>query len=177
MRSLLPPYSPLCVPSPPLIISPRHLNLGFPECSPHLVISTLASPNVPHECSLPRWHSYTEAEAKSDVERWIADDLPIDVWALDMNWRNTSHDQDHFYDHPATPNLFTNFTDWFAYLKGKNLRTYFNDHPFPVASRGAGGLQVRKRRRRRGGEQHRVCSLCRGLCLSRSVCCSVCCGA
>eukprot|EP00038_Savillea_parva_P031202 m.83735 g.83735 ORF g.83735 m.83735 type:complete len:895 (+) comp9559_c0_seq1:81-2765(+) len=88
------------------------------------------------------WHSYTETEAKGEVERWATDNLPIDVWALDMNWRNTSNHQDWYYNHPAIPNLFDNFTDWFAYLKGKNLRTYFNDHPYPVASRNAGGLQT-----------------------------------
>ena len=26
------------------------------------------------------WHSYTEAEAKSDIGRWEKDELPIDVW-------------------------------------------------------------------------------------------------
>lgn len=31
-----------------------------------------------------------------------------------------------YYDHPAIPNLFSNFTQWFSYLKGKGLRTYFN---------------------------------------------------
>ena len=48
-----------------------------------------------------------------------------------MNWRNTSKGQDHFYDHPATQ-LFPNFTEWFGFLKGKGLKTYFNDHPYPV---------------------------------------------
>eukprot|EP00959_Pyramimonas_sp_CCMP1952_P332739 6968007-Pyramimonas_sp.AAC.1 len=32
--------------------------------------------------------------------------------------------------------------DFFKYLRSKGLRTYFNDHPFPVAGRGAGGLQT-----------------------------------
>jgi hypothetical protein len=98
------------------------------------------------------WHSYKEDEAKSDIDRWEKDGLPIDVWALDMNWRNTSKDnllpgevgsQDHYYDHPNT-NLFPDFEEWFSYLKSKKLRTYFNDHPFPVASRGEGGLQTSK---------------------------------
>ena len=46
------------------------------------------------------------------------------------------------YDHPNTNLLFTNFSEWFAFLKQKKLRTYFNDHPFPVAARGEGGLQT-----------------------------------
>ena len=44
-------------------------------------------------------------------------------------------------DHPNT-NLFPDFSEWFSFLKSKKLRTYFNDHPFPVASRNAGGLQT-----------------------------------
>jgi hypothetical protein len=50
-----------------------------------------------------------------------------------MNWRNTSNNQDHFYDHPNTA-LFPNFTAWFELLESENLRTYFNDHPYPVAA-------------------------------------------
>ncbi|CAJ1400869.1 unnamed protein product [Effrenium voratum] len=87
------------------------------------------------------WHSYTEAEAKDDIEHWERLKLPIDVWALDMNWRNTSDNQDWYYDHPNTA-LFPNFTEWFEYLRARRLRTYFNDHPYPVASRNAGGLQT-----------------------------------
>lgn len=87
------------------------------------------------------WHSYSEAEAKGDIENWKNKKLPIDVWALDMNWRNTSNNQDHFYDHPNT-SLFPDFQEWFEYLKSQGLRTYFNDHPFPVAGRDAGGLQT-----------------------------------
>jgi hypothetical protein len=76
------------------------------------------------------------------VEKWEAGKFPLDVWGLDMNWRETtvgcktqknqSPDcKDHFYDHPAT-NLFPNYTSWFEFLEAKSLKTYFNDHPFPV---------------------------------------------
>ena len=68
---------------------------------------------------------------------WQDNKLPLDVWALDMNWRNTSKDnllpgagpghpfsesgsQDHYYDHPNSE-LFpgdgpygSSFTEWFA---------------------------------------------------------------
>ena len=42
------------------------------------------------------WHSYSEAEAKDDISHWERLGLPIDVWALDMNWRNTSDNQDRY---------------------------------------------------------------------------------
>jgi hypothetical protein len=89
------------------------------------------------------WHQYTEAEAKGEVLNWTALELPIDVWALDMNWRESPHGhspgfqpgQEHFYDFPNTA-LFPDFADpgtgWFEWLKAQKLRTYFNDHPFPT---------------------------------------------
>ena len=44
--------------------------------------------------------SYENATA--EVQRWKADNLPIDVWALDMNWRLTDNNEDRTYDHPNT---------------------------------------------------------------------------
>jgi hypothetical protein len=32
-----------------------------------------------------------------------------------------------YYNHP-NDKLFSNFTEWFEFLKSKKLRTYFNDH-------------------------------------------------
>ena len=111
------------------------------------------------------WHPFTMEGGKANVTAWQDNKLPIDVWALDMNWRNTSKDnlypgtgpghpypesgsQDHYYDHPNS-NLYpgdgpygSSFTEWFDWLKSQKLRTYFNDHPFPVAARGEGGLQT-----------------------------------
>jgi hypothetical protein len=91
------------------------------------------------------WHQYTEEEATSDVERWDTDKLPLDVYGLDMNWRNITNGQDHFYDHPNTT-LFPNFTNWFEYLEKKQLKSYFNDHPFQMApqlsAEEVSGLQV-----------------------------------
>jgi len=89
------------------------------------------------------WHSYTEAEAQDDLAHWEAGQLPLDLWGLDMNWRNTSSGQERYYDHPNTA-LFPDWKEWLGFLRAKGLRTYFNDHPFPVASRDAGGLQTSK---------------------------------
>ena len=58
-----------------------------------------------------------------------------------MNWRNVTQGQDgptgatghpeRSYNHPNTT-LFSNFTNFFGFLKEKGLRTYFNDHPFQM---------------------------------------------
>ena len=94
------------------------------------------------------WHPYTEKEAKDEITMWQAAGLPLDIWGLDLNWRNTTGDAEHFYNHPnhsAFPGLAMNGSDegeWFQWLKSVGLRTYLSDHPFPVAGRGAGGLQT-----------------------------------
>eukprot|EP00965_Chrysotila_dentata_P115945 3832568-Pleurochrysis_carterae.AAC.1 len=67
--------------------------------------------------------------------------VSVSLQGLDVNWRNVSGAMGEFYDYPSLAR-FPNFTKWFAFLRAHRLRTYFNDHPFPVASRGAGGLQT-----------------------------------
>ena len=109
---------------------------------------------------------YTEQRAKDEIGNWTAAKLPLDVWALDMNWRNIGYASDtnsshqgpsvnpckkgqsnsvtdplcrsHYYDSPnlnLLPGLSSSppsSNEWFEYLKSQNLKTYFNDHPFPV---------------------------------------------
>jgi hypothetical protein len=107
------------------------------------------------------WYiAYTEEEAKEDAGNWTAGKYPLDVWALDMEWRNHTYNdskrrppsescrsqtdssplcQDHFYNAPNTtlfpglggPN--SSSAEWFDWLHKQGLKTYFNDHPFPVA--------------------------------------------
>lgn len=54
---------------------------------------------------------------------------------------DNSDGSDWYYDHPDT-SLFPSYGEWFEYLKQRGLKTYLNDHPYPVAARGAGGLQT-----------------------------------
>ena len=113
-------------------------------------------------------HRYTEDEAKHDIEQWQAGKFPLDVWALDNNWRNVSAHHacnasamrsgtccrsqldnsnacdEHYYDRP-NGTLFPGLVgrrdggsaqpgeEWFAWLRHRNIRTYFNDHPHPVS--------------------------------------------
>ena len=51
-----------------------------------LVGPTPLLPDVAYGTWFTYWYQYTEAEAESDVERWDADGLPIDIYGLDMNW-------------------------------------------------------------------------------------------
>eukprot|EP00041_Stephanoeca_diplocostata_P029572 m.877901 g.877901 ORF g.877901 m.877901 type:complete len:992 (-) comp23584_c0_seq4:210-3185(-) len=97
------------------------------------------------------WHNYTQSEAEGEIKRWIHDKLPLDTWGMDMNWRdncslvhkpqggyawkdncmNASQvNRDHFYNY--TTNLFPNMAEFIAFEHKHNIKSYFNDHPFPV---------------------------------------------
>jgi hypothetical protein len=90
-----------------------------------------------------RWWHYTERLAKEEVLRWKHDRLPLDVWGLDLNWRNVTGTLEHFYDHPNRT-AFKNLTAWFQFLREEQgLENYLSDHPYPVASRDKdAGLQT-----------------------------------
>ena len=34
-----------------------------------------------------RYHPYNQSAAEADILRWRKDDLPLDIWGLDMDWR------------------------------------------------------------------------------------------
>ena len=38
------------------------------------------------------YHPYTQAEKTAEIERFLADRIPIDVVSLDMDWRNLTVD-------------------------------------------------------------------------------------
>jgi len=97
----------------------------------NLVGPTPIIPDYAYGTWFTYWHSYTEAEAKNDISMWKKGGLPLNIYGLDMNWRNTSNSQDHVYNHPNT-GLFPDLTEWFSFLHADNLHTYFNDHPFPA---------------------------------------------
>ena len=111
-------------------------------------------PDYAHGSWFTRWYHYTERLAKDEIQRWNEDNLPLDVWALDLDWRNTTGDAESFYTHPnvsAFPGLPTptslgpsqNQSEWFEYLEKMKLRTFLSDHPFPVARRDpTAGLQT-----------------------------------
>jgi hypothetical protein len=91
------------------------------------VLNSVAFTFFACNCSLFSSASYENATA--EVQRWKTDNLPLDVWALDMNWRLTDNKQDRSYDHPNTQ-LFPNYTQWFDFVAAAGLRTYFNGASF-----------------------------------------------
>lgn len=53
-------------------------------CATQLAGPTPLLPDYAYGTWFTYWHQYTEAEAKGEVERWQSDQLPLDIWALDM---------------------------------------------------------------------------------------------
>jgi hypothetical protein len=99
------------------------------------------------------WHNYTQAEAEREVVRWATDRIPLDIWGLDMNWRDncslspkpgggyewkddcmneTQVTRDHFYN--STTSLFPNMTGFVEWEHSRGIKSFFNDHPFPVGA-------------------------------------------
>ena len=68
------------------------------------------------------------------------DRASIELCRLQNSTGAQSYCRSHFYDHQnydLLPGLNTSadgVTEWFDYIKKQKLRTYFNDHPFPVAN-------------------------------------------
>ena len=39
-------------------------------------------------CNIPRYHPYNQTEKTAEIQRFIDDDLGLDVASLDRDWRN-----------------------------------------------------------------------------------------
>lgn len=72
------------------------------------------------------WHSYTQNEAMEEVARWRAHNISLDVFGLDIDWRNKSCPERYEVNTELFPNM-QGYLAW-AHNAGK-VRTYFNDHP------------------------------------------------
>lgn len=72
------------------------------------------------------WHSYTQAEAVEEVKQWRAHNISLDVFGLDIDWRNKSCPE--LYE--VNPSLFPDMEGYLSWAKTEGkVRTYFNDHP------------------------------------------------
>ncbi len=79
------------------------------------------------------YHAYNQSAAESDIRRWRADDLPIDIWGLDMDWRiwaNGMEGKGYF----VNTKLFPNISDFYRFAHEHDLVVYMNDHPMANAT-------------------------------------------
>ncbi len=74
------------------------------------------------------YHPYNQSAAEADIARWRSDDLPIDIWGLDMDWRiwaNGEEGKGYFIN----KELFPDMSGFYAYAHRQGLSVYMNDHP------------------------------------------------
>ena len=79
-----------------------------------------------------RYHPYNQSAAEADILRWRADDLPIDIWGLDMDWRiwaNGEEGKGYFIN----TKLFPDMAGFYSFAHAHGLSVYMNDHPMAKA--------------------------------------------
>lgn len=79
------------------------------------------------------YHPYNQSGAEADIARWRADDLPIDIWGLDMDWRiwaNGEEGKGYFIN----TELFPDMAGFYDYAHRQGLSVYMNDHPMANAT-------------------------------------------
>jgi hypothetical protein len=81
---------------------------------------------------------YNQTAKEAEIQRFIDDDLGLDVASLDRDWRNLGLPQEALYAENTT--LFPDLNGFFDFVHQRQLRVFFNDHPKPldVNSTGSG---------------------------------------
>lgn len=72
------------------------------------------------------YHPYSQAEKVAEIDRFMQDDLPLDVTSLDMDWRALP-EKDTGY--AVNETLFPDMPGFIEYLKKNKKKLFFNDHP------------------------------------------------
>lgn len=75
-----------------------------------------------------RYHPYTEQEALDVIDRYRQDDIPIDGFVVDTDWRvGASH------GYATNAKLFPDMKRFIDEAHQRHVRLMYNDHPEPVA--------------------------------------------
>eukprot|EP00935_MAST-01C_sp_MAST-1C-sp1_P000816 g816.t1 len=109
---------------------------GYEELRKEYLKLTGPIPSLPDK-SFGTWFSwyypYNATGALSDIARWKSDDLPLDIWGLDMNWRVTAGGMEG-KEYKVNTALFPNMRDFMDKAHASNLAVYMNDHPMQNAT-------------------------------------------
>jgi len=71
------------------------------------------------------WHAYTQTEAMEEIGRWESHNISLDVFGLDVDWRDQTREAEYIVNTDLFPDM-RGLQKWFHQ---HNLHTYFNDHP------------------------------------------------
>jgi len=109
---------------------------GYAELRAEYLLLTGAIPALPDE-AFGTWfswyHAYNQSGAESDIARWRDDDLPIDIWGLDMDWRIWAGGMEG-KEYKVNTKLFPNMTAFYEFAHQHDLVVYMNDHPMANAT-------------------------------------------
>jgi len=71
------------------------------------------------------WHAYTQTEAMEEIGRWESHNISLDVFGLDVDWRDQTREAEYI----VNTDLFPDMRGLQTWLHEHKLHTYFNDHP------------------------------------------------
>eukprot|EP01044_Picomonas_judraskeda_P013045 COSAG03_NODE_1931_length_3341_cov_3.248920_2_plen_372_part_01 len=79
---------------------------------------------------------YSQSEKRAEIQRFIDDDLGLDVASLDRNWRlyggtTSPGPLEGLYQENKT--LFPDLDGFFEWVHQQHIHIFFNDHPKPLA--------------------------------------------
>ena len=78
-----------------------------------------------HAIAPNRYHAYNQSAAEADIARWRADDLPIDIWGLDMDWRIWENGMEG-KEYKINAELFPDMRAFYAFAHRHGLSVYMN---------------------------------------------------
>jgi alpha-glucosidase (family GH31 glycosyl hydrolase) len=71
------------------------------------------------------YHSYSESTAMEEVLRFRSHNISLDVFGLDVGWRDASREMEYVID----TKLFPDMKRFISWIHSQKLHTFFNDHP------------------------------------------------
>ena len=75
-----------------------------------------------------RYHPYSEQEALDVIDHYRKDDIPLDTFVVDTDWRVGASD-----GYAVNTKLFPNMKRFIDEAHAKHVRLMYNDHPEPVS--------------------------------------------
>lgn len=80
------------------------------------------------------YHKYNQTAAEADIARWRRDELPIDIWGLDMDWRVIANGMEG-KEYKVNTEDFPDMRSFYSYAHEHGLSVYMNDHPMSHVNR------------------------------------------
>eukprot|EP00039_Didymoeca_costata_P001322 m.51572 g.51572 ORF g.51572 m.51572 type:complete len:1018 (+) comp10741_c0_seq1:186-3239(+) len=108
---------------------------GYPAMRQEFLSLTGAVPTLP-DWAFGLWfcwyHPYNQSEKTAEIQRFLDDNLGLEVASLDRDWRELGLPAEATYKENTT--LFPDMDGFLDWVHQKKLHIFFNDHPKPLDS-------------------------------------------